>query len=116
MADTPCPSKFEKFEIQAYEKPKDFKALKKTHVPFSGSPQRHPYDDEKILLITDPFSSNTTYYEFKNKDIDYLEELSNLVDIRGKAIAMVRIWVRKLSVGVRCAPFVIEDIQNLMTE
>ncbi|MBU1053285.1 MAG: inorganic pyrophosphatase Ppa [Proteobacteria bacterium] len=116
MADTPFPSKIEKFEIQAYKKPKDFKALTETHVPFSGSPQRHPYDDEKILLITDPFSSNTTYYEFKNKDIDYLEELSNIVDIRGKAITMVRIWIRKLSVGIRCAPFIVEDIQTIKTD
>ncbi|MGB5156276.1 inorganic pyrophosphatase Ppa [Desulfobacterium sp. N47] len=116
MADSPFPSKFEKFEIQAFQKPKDFKSLTKTHVPFSGSPQRHPYDAEKIILITDPFSCSTLYYEFKTKNIDYLEELSNLVDIRGKAITMVRIWVRRLSVGVRCAPFIVEDIQNLTDE
>jgi hypothetical protein len=116
MADSPFPSRFEKFEIQAFQKPKDFKTLKKTHIPFSGSPQRHPYDAEKIILIADPFSNNTIYYEFKRKNIDYLEELSNVVDITGKTITMVRIWVRKLSVGVRCAPFLVEDIQNLIVE
>ena len=116
MADPPIASRFEKFEIQAFQKPKDFKTLKKTHVPFSGSPQRHPYDADKIILIADPFSSNTIYYEFKSKNIDYLEELSNVVDIKGKTITMVRIWVKKLSIGVRCAPFLVEDIQNLRVE
>ena len=116
MADTVFPSRFERFEIQAFQKPKDFKALRKTHVPFSGSPRRHPYDAEKIILITDPFSSNTIYYEFRTDDIDFLEELSTMVDIKGKATAMVRIWVKKLSVGVRCAPFLVEDIQGLTVE
>jgi len=113
MAEAPFPSRFEKFEIQAFQKPKDFKALKKNHVPFSGSPHRHPHDAGKIILITDPFSSNTIYYEFKTEDIDYLEELSNLVDTRGKTISMVRIWVKKLSVGIRCAPFLVEDIESI---
>ena len=116
MVDSPFPSRFETFEIQAFQKPKDLKALKKTHVPFSGSPQRHPYDAEKIILITDPFSSNTNYYEFKTEDIACLEKLSNIVYIRGKTITMVRIWVRKLSIGVRCTPFLVEDIQSLTIE
>ncbi len=116
MADALFPSILETFEIQVFQKPKDIKALKKTHVPFSGSPQQHPYDAEKIILITDPFSSNTNYYEFKTENIAYLEELSNIVDIRGKTITMVRIWVRKLSIGVRCTPFLVEDIQSLTVE
>lgn len=116
MTDDSFPSKFEKFEIQSFQKPKDFKSLKKTHVPFSGSPQRHPYDAKKIILISDPFSGNTMYYEFKSENIDYLEELPNIVDIRGKAIIMVRIWVKKLSIGVTCTPFLVEDIQNIKVE
>ena len=110
MAENIFPSKSEKFEIQVFQKPKDFKALKKTHVPFSGTPQRHPYDAAKIILITDPFSSNTIYYEFKSEDIDFLEELPNIVDLTGKTITMVRIWVRNLSIGVRCAPFIVKAI------
>jgi len=113
MTDAPFPSRFARFEIQAFEKPKDFKALKKTHVPFSGSPHRHPHDDDKIILITDPFSGNTTYYEFKIKDVDYYEELPNIVDVRGKALTMVRLWLKKFSIGVRCAPFLVEDIESI---
>lgn len=116
MAEIPILSRFEKFEIQAFEKPKDFKSLRKTHVPFSGSPQRHLYDDEKIILITDPFGRNTIYYEFERKDIDYLEKLSNIVDTKGKAVTMIRIWIRKLSIGIRYAPFLVGDIQKLSAE
>jgi inorganic pyrophosphatase len=110
MAESSLPSSFERFEIQAFHRPTDIEALKKNHVPFSGSPQRHPYDTEKVILITDPFSSNTVYYEFKTEDITCLEELPNIVDINGKTITMVRVWVKKLSIGIRSAPFIVEDI------
>lgn len=98
-----------KLEVQAYKKPKDLQALRQTHVSFSGSPQKHPYDSNKVIIIADPFSTNNLYYEFKKDDISYVEELSNLVNIDGSAIAVVRVWVKKLSVAVRCAPFVVED-------
>ena len=43
--------KAERFEIQAYKKPKDLKNLKNKHVAFTGSPQKHPYDPSKVILI-----------------------------------------------------------------
>lgn len=98
-----------KFEIQAYERPKDLKKLKNTHVAFSGSPQKHPYDSEKIILVSDPFSSNTFYFEFNKDDISYVEELPNLVNVDGEVMTLARIWVKKMSVGVRCTPFLVED-------
>ncbi len=99
-----------KYEIQSYEKPEKMKNLKQTHVPFSGSPQKHPNDHQKMILLTDPFSSNTSYCEFNIKDISYVEELPNIVDIDENTIIMVRIWVKKSSVGIRCSPFIVEDI------
>ncbi len=101
--------KAEKFEIQAYKKPKDLKKLKDTHVAFSGSPQKHPYDSDKIILVSDPFSSNTFYFEFNKDDISYVEELPNLVNVDGEVMTLARIWVKKMSVGVRCTPFLVED-------
>jgi inorganic pyrophosphatase len=98
-----------KFEIQAYKTPKDLHVLRNTHVSFSGSPQKHPYDTDKVIIIADPFSTNNLYYEFNKNDISYVEELSNLVDIDGSAIAVVRVWVKKLSVAIRCSPFIVED-------
>ena len=99
-----------KLEIQAYEKPKDIKALKNTHVPFSGNPRKHPYDPDRVILIADPYSTNTFYYEFLADDVSYVEELPNLVNENGKTITMVRLWVKKMSIGIRCAPFIVQDI------
>jgi inorganic pyrophosphatase len=109
MSSRGYPKKSAKFEIQAYEKPKDMKQLSETHVAFTGSPQKHPYDAEKVILVPDPFSTNTFYYEFKKTDISYVEELPTLVNAEGETVSMVRIWVRKMCIGLRCAPFVVED-------
>lgn len=99
----------EKFEIEAYKKPRDSKQLSRTHVSFSGAPQKHPYDSEKIILVVDPYSSNTFYYEFRAGDISYVEELPNIVNLEGKTITMVRIWVKKMSIGLRSTPFIVQD-------
>ena len=97
-----------KLEIQAYKKPKDIAELQKSHVAFSGTLRKHPYDSDKIVLLTDPFSSNTFYYEFATDDISFAEELPNLVNPGGETIRMARIWVKKKRIGVRCTPFIIE--------
>ena len=109
MTSESYPQEAVKFQIQAYQKPKNVQILKKTHVSFSGSPKKHPYDTDKVILVSDPFSTHTLYYEFNKDDISYLEELPNLVNLDGEAITMVRIWVKKMSVGIRCSPFIVED-------
>jgi hypothetical protein len=98
----------EKFEVQAYAKPNSMDRY--THIPFSGSPRKHPVEKEKILLIADPFTTNTFYYEFRIEDIDYAEELANMTNINGEAIPMARIWIKKQSVAVRCTPFIVDTI------
>ena len=104
------PLEAKKFEVQSYKKPSSIKNLRKTHVSFSGSPQKHPYDSEKVILVADPASSNTFYYEFMADDISYVEELPNVATISEEIITMVRIWVKKQSIGIRCTPFLIEDL------
>ena len=103
-----------KFQIQAYKKPKELHVLKETHVSFSGSPRKHPYDPNKVILIADPFSTNNLYFEFNKDDVSYVEELPNLVDLDGNAIAVVRVWVKKLSVAIRCTPFIVEDTGKIV--
>ena len=112
MPDTKHPQEAKKFEIQAYQRPKDRKALSRTHVAFSGSPQRHPYDKDKIILIADPYSSHNVFYEFYKDDIAYVEELPNIVNLEGETITMVRAWIKKMSIGMRCSPFIVEDIST----
>ena len=109
MATTQHPQKTEKFEIQAYRPPKDRKALRTTHVAFSGSPQRHPYDPDKIILVADPYSTHNFFFEFYKDDIAYVEELPNIVNPDGETITMARVWIKKMSIGMRCSPFIVED-------
>jgi len=112
MTSETYPQEAIKFQIQAYKRPKNIHIFKKTHVSFSRFPKRHPYDAEKVILVVDPFSTNTLYYEFNKDDISYLEELPNLVNLDGETITMVRIWVKKMSVGVRCFPFIVQDTRT----
>lgn len=97
--------KAEKFEIDTYKRPPDFIDR---HVSFTGMPEKHPYDPEKVVLISDPLSTNISYYEFEIADIEGAEELPSLGTIDGKSIRIIRIWVRKGSIGIRSTPFVVE--------
>jgi len=101
-----------KFEIEAYKRPTDLKELKKTHVPFSGSPHRHLYDPKKVILVPDPYSSTPIYYEFRSNDISFLEELPSIADLEGETVRMVRVWVKKMSVGMLCSPFIVDEIRR----
>ncbi len=51
MSGTNLPEGPENFDIQLYKSPKNPRELQKTHVAFTGSPQQHPYDSEKVILI-----------------------------------------------------------------
>ncbi|WP_022664002.1 hypothetical protein [Desulfospira joergensenii] len=98
----------EKFEIQTYGKPGDFDVSR--HIPFTGSPKKHPHEKDKVILIADPFSANTFFYEFKARDISFAEELPSIANMEGKSVPMARIWLKKQSVGVQCTPFVVDDV------
>ena len=112
MATESYLQKAPKFQIQAYKKPKDLNIMRKTHVSFSGSPQKHPYDAQRVILVADPFSTDNLYYEFKKDDISYVEELPNIGSQEGETIPMVRVWVKKMSIGIRCSPFIVEDTKK----
>lgn len=104
--------KTEKFEIEKYKKPRDRKTLIETHIPYSGSPHKHPYDPEKMILVMDPYYTSTFYYEFNKSDISFIEELPNLVNLEGDVFTIVRIWIKKMSIAVRCTPFIVGDVQG----
>jgi len=97
------------FEIQVYQRPSDENRLRSTHIAFSGSPQKHPVNPQKIILVVDPYSDNTFYYEFDTEDISYVEELAKIVTMDGEVIPMARLWVKKKSVAIRSTPFVVEN-------
>jgi inorganic pyrophosphatase len=98
-----------RFELQVYQRPSDEKRLRDTHIAFSGAPQKHPNNPQKICLVVDPYSENTFYYEFNTLDISYVEELANIVTMDGEVVPMARIWVKKKSIAIRSTPFVVES-------
>lgn len=100
-----------RFELQAYKKPKEGKRLHESHVAFSGSPYKHPYDETRVILVSDPFSTGTGYFEFRSADIAFVEELPSIVNIEGEVLLFVRLWIRKGSRALRCTPFVVEDLR-----
>ncbi len=103
------PQDVQEFAIQVYEKPKDEQHLRENHVAFTGTPQKHPFNRKKVILVSDPYSSQTSYFEFMTADISFVEELTNIVNMDGEVIPMVRIWVKKNSVGVRSTPFIVQS-------
>jgi inorganic pyrophosphatase len=102
----------EKFEVQAYAKAG--KMDRKKHLPFSGSPRKHPQDPGRIILVADPFTPGTFYYEFRVEDIGFAEELPSISNLEGESVPMARIWVRKKSVGIRSIPFLVEDLSQMV--
>ncbi len=106
------PQRPENFDIQIYKSPKDPKELIKTHVAFTGSPQKHPYDPEKIILIADPYSGDTLYFDFKAADISFAEKLPNISTVEGEIFPQARFWVKKGSFAIRSSPFVVENTRE----
>jgi hypothetical protein len=105
MSEVKSIQKAEKFEIEKYSAPKDIRTLAKTHAPYTGSPQKHPLDTDKIILIPDPYNEKSPYLEFSKKDVTHVEKLANIVNLSGETVTMARIWVKKGSVAIQCTPF-----------
>jgi inorganic pyrophosphatase len=102
--------KVEKFEIEKYKAPKDIRSLSKTHVPYAGSPQKHPLDPDRIILLPDPYNEKSPYLEFSKNDITHVEKLANIVNLEGSTVSMVRIWVKKDSIAIQCTPFKVASL------
>mgnify|MGYP000917375814 CR=1 FL=1 len=95
----------ENFELKKYVRNMDFD--KKNCCSFYGSPKKHPYGKERVILVADPFGEHTFYYDFKLKDILSIEEQGCITSPVGDSVAMVRLWVKNGSVGLQCTPFAV---------
>ena len=109
MQKTANPPEAAMFQIQAYRPPKDIHTLRAQYVSFSGSPRKHPYDPDKIILVADPYSMNTLFFEFGKREIAFVEELPSIVDMDGNTVTMMRLWVKKGALALRSTPFIVGD-------
>jgi len=103
--------KTDRLEIEKYKEPKDRLAIVRTHVPFSGSLQKHPHEPQKLILVIDPYSTHISYLEFNQKDVHYLERLPSISNLQGETVNITRIWVKKGSIAVRRTPFLVDSTQ-----
>ncbi len=109
MQEKNTPQAAAAFQLQTFRKPKDIRLLRLENVSFSGSPRKHPYDPGKIILVADPYSENTVFYEFTKGDVTFVEELPSVVDLEGNTFPMIRVWVKRNSLAVRSTPFITGD-------
>jgi hypothetical protein len=101
--------------IQNYLKGKPFLEIQRYKstppqdaVAYVGTPRKHPYEDDKLLLVGDPASDNPGVYEFLVGDIVAAEDLASPVMENGESYSKVRIWIRRGSMGMRHEPFEVD--------
>ncbi len=83
-------------------------------VSFTGSPIKHPYDAEKFILICDPLSEQTAFFEFNKSDVAMIENLSSLLSEHGEGIHISRIWIKKGVVALRYEPFIVGKTSGII--
>ena len=88
----------------------------KNGIPFTGYPQQHPAEKNKLILVNDPLGKNPAVLEFKIDDILYVEDIPQAVTENGEGIPLVRLWIRKGARGMLLEPFEVdESLQFLKT-
>jgi len=78
-------------------------------VAFTGTLRKHPYDEDKCLLIADPTGCEAAIFEFRIEDVLAIVELPSPVDEAGQSRPLARLWVRRGSFGIRYEPFEVDD-------
>ena len=89
-------------KMVCYDKTQDYM---KTSVAYQGILHKHHYKTDTVILMDPPLSQSTVCYEFKVSDITKIEELPSIVTETGESIRMVKLWVRKGSLGLRMQAF-----------
>ncbi len=101
----------DKLELQRFVRTVDFD--RENCISFYGSPRQHPYEKNRVVLVADPFSEHTFYYEFNIKDILSVEEQPNITNFNKDSVSMVRIWVKKKCIALRCTPFIVDSFKKV---
>ena len=84
----------------------------KDAVAFTGTVRKQPYDEDKCILFAEPQGddkSSPAILEFRKADIVAVEELPSLVDETGHSRQVMRLWIRRRSLGIRYEPFEVDD-------
>jgi len=89
--------------------------LEEIAVSFSGAPKQSRNED-KVVLVNDPLSLQTFFYEFRASDIVYAEEIPSISTADGSTVSMIRLWVKKGATALRIEPFHVQDTSGNLHE
>jgi len=78
-------------------------------VPFAGYPRAHPSEKNKLILVNDPLGPEPVVLEFKLEDVLFVEEIPSAVTEAGEGVPMIKLWIRRGSVGMILEPFEVND-------
>jgi inorganic pyrophosphatase len=81
----------------------------KDAIAFSGYPQQHPTEKNKLILVYDPLGLRPTVIEFKMEDVLFVEEVRQAVTETGEGVPLVKLWIRKGAHGMILEPFEVND-------
>ncbi|MGL4369286.1 MAG: hypothetical protein ACRCUT_06400, partial [Spirochaetota bacterium] len=56
--------------------------------PYEGTPQKHPYDKTKVIILTEPFSDCGIMLEFPYSSIGKIDEYETVTSDSGKTAVL----------------------------
>lgn len=103
-------------ENRELEKYRDPNKLNKEAIPYIGQPKQQDSNPDKIYIRLNPMSSNGAFLEFKTKDVVFAENVKTVSQNDGTAFNIVKIWIRKGSVGIKLEPFSVMDFSEVFAD
>lgn len=102
-------------ESRSIQKYNDPDQLHKDAVPYIGQPKQHKDSHDKVYLRLDYLSGHGVMIEFKTSDILYAEDYNTISQKDGAAIRLVKLWVKKGSLGIKLEPFYVNDYSDIFS-
>lgn len=96
-------------EHHSLEKYSNVAVLKQKAVQYVGTPKKNSENTDRIFLRTDPSASDGSLLEFRIGDVLYVEEMETITTKEGGASVLMKLWIKKGSVGVKLEPFIVES-------
>lgn len=78
-------------------------------VSFTGYPQQHPAEKNKLLLVYDPLGERPAVLEFKTDDVLYVEDVPQAVTEQGEGVPLAKLWIRRGARGMLLEPFEVDE-------
>ena len=103
----------EKRELKQFTDPS---RLKREAVPYVGQAKQVSSSPGKVFLRLDSISSHGQMLEFNSSDIVFAEDVNTLTKKDGTAVQIIKLWVRKGSIGIRLEPFSVSDYAEVFSD